>query len=186
MKVNFYEDGAVVHELLFKGVDFFERSPPFAFLCKSFDPLDEHTSVPRAVKNGDVAVSGQTRPESAQVMVLILLLGRLADGMDAVEAGIEAFDGPLDCAAFAGSIWSFKYRDECSLRFCKRALVAQKFELSVFECGLVIFLIHKGMIETIEAAGIIPRCAEKFRRHRQSRIRKQPDWIESSPGSGSC
>jgi hypothetical protein len=38
----------------------------------------------------------------------------------------------------------------------------------VFEGRLVIFLIHVGVVEAVEAAGVIPGRAEKFGGHRES------------------
>lgn len=112
VEVDFDEDGSVVDELLFKAVDFFVGASPFTFFCKAFDSLDEDASVPRAVKDGDVPVGGQTSPEPAQVVVLVLFLGGFSDGVNAIEAGVQAFDGSFDCAAFSCGVGPFEDGNE--------------------------------------------------------------------------
>lgn len=112
VEIDFDEDGSVVDELLFEAVDFLVGAPPFTFFCKAFDSFNEDASVPRAVEDGDVAVGGQASPESAQVVVLVLFLGGFSDGVNAIEAGIQAFDGSLDCAAFSGGVGAFEDGDE--------------------------------------------------------------------------
>ncbi len=124
MEIDFHEDGSVLYQLLFEAIDFLVCPAPFAFFCKPFDSFDEDASVPGAVEDSDVAVGGQAGPEASQVVVLVFFLGGFADGMDSVEARVEAFDGSFDGASFTCGVGPLEDGDERAFRFGEGALVA--------------------------------------------------------------
>lgn len=180
VEVDFDEDRAVVRQLFLEAVDLFEGPFPLLLFGKTFHPFHKNASVPRAVKDGDVPVGRESGPETPEVVVLILFLGGFADRVDAIEARVESFNRALDGSAFSCGVGPFKHRDQGALCFGEGSLVAQEFELRVFQGRLVVLFIHTGMIEGVEAVGTIPRGAEEVRGHRASVMRKQPVCPESS------
>src|SRR6185312_142162 len=181
---HLHQDHAVVDELALELVDLAVGALPRLLLAELLHALDEHAPVPGAIEDSPAAVLGHARPEAPQVVVLLLLVRRRADGVDVIAARVELLGHALDGAALARGVPAFEGEDDGPLAFARLELGLQDLELQLGERALVRLLVghlrvvvelvqdpHEAMLHSRRAlATRIP--ARRDRRWRAARRRR--------------
>src|SRR5690606_26120980 len=111
---------AVLHEHLFEVANLFVSAHPFGGRGISLDALDEHASVPTAVKNQHASSARVLLPEAPPVVVTLLFFGRRGDGHNLVIASIHATGESANRAALSCGIPSLKCEDAGAALLARR------------------------------------------------------------------
>ena len=110
-------------------VDLAVGALPLGLRAKSLDALDEDTSIPRAIENGDFAAARELIPEAPKVMVRVFLVGRFDRGINADMPRIEPLDQALDRPSLARRIGSFHHNDDTAVRVLQRVLQLEQTQM---------------------------------------------------------
>ena len=112
-----------IHQLLLEIIDFRIGTQPLIRRAEAFDPLDQHTPVPGAVENGELAALRHVAPEAPEPGLRQLLVGGRGDLHGAVKPWIQRPGDSPDRTALARRIVSFEQREHPAFA---QAAVAQQ------------------------------------------------------------
>ena len=79
----------MLDELLLELADLGIGALPFLFGREALDPFDQDAAVPAAVEDREPPGARQVTPESPEVVLGALFVGRRGDRNDLVRAGVE-------------------------------------------------------------------------------------------------
>src|SRR4030095_960787 len=109
------QDRSALDELLLELIDLVVSAHPVADAAVTFDALDQHASVPRAVEDRDASQRRDIFPEAPQIRIGALLVGRRGHRHRNVLPRIERAGHAPDRAALAGGVDALEDHDQRTL-----------------------------------------------------------------------
>src|SRR5690606_34903792 len=84
---------------------------PFGLRREALDPLDEHAAVPGAIVDRDLPMPGNVAPESPEVRMCALFVGRRRRADHTPQARVDRLGDPTDRPALARRVVAFEDED---------------------------------------------------------------------------
>ena len=154
----------MLRQLLLEIVDLRVSAHPVGLLAEPLDALDQHAPVPGAVENRKPPAPRDVPPETPQVRLCALFLGRRGDGNALIAPRIQRPRDAANRTALAGGVIALEYRNHRHLLQTRIAEQLIELSLPVFEL-LLIFLLLQHLVEPQRADHI-----ELVGRRQQRRI----------------
>ena len=124
------DDGAGLHQRVLEVVDLGIGPQPVGFGTEALDTLDQHAAVPGAVEDRDPSDPRHVAPETPQIGLRALFVGRCRNRDDLVLAGIHRLDDTADAATLASGIRALEGEDQ-RMPFLEARVAHQLRELAL-------------------------------------------------------